>query len=52
MTNVKDCLADPFIGSSVYRFICAIYGHAHQDEIAGLGCNNNMKGLVISPDNV
>jgi hypothetical protein len=60
MTSVKGCLADPFIcssvhpfiRSSVHPFICAIYGHAHQDEIAGLGYNNNMDSLIIDLDNV
>jgi outer membrane autotransporter protein len=44
MTSVKGCLSDPFIH--------AIYGHAHQNEIAELGYNNNMGGLVIGLDNV
>jgi hypothetical protein len=59
MTSFKDCLADPFIGSSVpstaiyghLRPSTAIYGHAHHDQITGLGYNN-MDGLVIGPDNV
>jgi hypothetical protein len=60
MKSVKSCLADPFIRSSVHPFIrssvhpfiCPIYGHAHQDEIAGLRYNNNMDSLIIALDNV
>jgi outer membrane autotransporter protein len=44
MTSVKGCLADPFIH--------ALYGHAHQNEIEGIGYNNNMGGFIIGIDDV
>ncbi|MDR1528499.1 MAG: hypothetical protein LBS22_02855 [Puniceicoccales bacterium] len=44
LTSIKGCLTDPFIH--------AIYGHAHQDEIAGFGYNNNMGGFVFGLDDV
>ncbi|MDR1528504.1 MAG: autotransporter outer membrane beta-barrel domain-containing protein [Puniceicoccales bacterium] len=44
MTSVKGCLADPFVH--------AIYGHAHQNEIAQLGYSNHMGGLAIGLDNI
>ncbi|MDR2432245.1 MAG: hypothetical protein LBD34_00630 [Puniceicoccales bacterium] len=44
LTNVKGSLADPFVH--------AIYGRAHQDEIAGLGYNSKMSGCVLGLDDV
>jgi hypothetical protein len=44
LTSVKGCLSDPFIH--------AIYGRAHQNEMAGFGYNNSMGGLVLGLDDV
>jgi hypothetical protein len=42
MTGVKGSLNDPFIH--------ILYGHGHQDEIAGFGYNNNSGGVVVGLD--
>ncbi|MDR2776955.1 MAG: autotransporter outer membrane beta-barrel domain-containing protein [Puniceicoccales bacterium] len=44
MISVKGCLADPFIH--------IIYGHAHQNKIAGLGYNSRMGGFAMGLDDV
>ncbi|MDR2778771.1 MAG: autotransporter outer membrane beta-barrel domain-containing protein [Puniceicoccales bacterium] len=44
MTNVKGCLADPFI--------YAVYSHAHQDKPAKWRYANNMGGFVMGADSV
>jgi hypothetical protein len=44
MANVKSRPAAPFI--------YALYGHSHQDKIAGFGYNNDMGGFVLGLDNV
>jgi hypothetical protein len=44
MASVKSRTAAPFI--------YALYGHSHQDKIAGFGYNNNMGGFVLGLDNV
>ncbi|MDR0742100.1 MAG: hypothetical protein LBE98_01395, partial [Puniceicoccales bacterium] len=39
MTNVKGCLADPFV--------YALYGHSRRNESHGLGYSNDMGGFVV-----
>jgi hypothetical protein len=44
MTNVKGCLADPFV--------YAVYGHGRNDILAERGRKNDMYGFVLGADNV
>ncbi|MDR2603404.1 MAG: autotransporter outer membrane beta-barrel domain-containing protein [Puniceicoccales bacterium] len=44
MTNVKGCLADPFV--------YAIYNHGRNNIIEGYGYKNDVYGLVLGTDNV
>jgi hypothetical protein len=44
MTSVNGCRAD--------LFVHALYNHAHQDEIEGIGDNSNMGSFIIEMDNV
>jgi outer membrane autotransporter protein len=43
-TNVKGCLADPFV--------YALYGHSHRDETDEFGYSGNMGGFIAGIDNV
>ncbi|MDR1527969.1 MAG: autotransporter outer membrane beta-barrel domain-containing protein [Puniceicoccales bacterium] len=44
ITNVKGCLADPFV--------LALYGHSRRSENHGLGYSNDMGGFIVGIDKV